>query len=95
MQCRRWGGPSLCLAMPTLGLQSYAGTRASAVPAGSPSEAGFGNRLPREVGKSPSLEVFQSYGDVALRDVEDGLGLALEISSLNDGHSGMGWSWTG
>lgn len=24
----------------------------------------------------------------------DGLGLALEISSLDDGHSGMGWSWT-
>lgn len=30
-------------------------------------------RLPREVGKSPSLEVFQSCGGVALRDKISGM----------------------
>ena len=35
------------------------------------------DRLPREVGESLPLEVFQSHGDVALRDVVSG-------------HSGMG-----
>ena len=32
------------------------------------------HRLHREVVKSPSLELFQSCGDVALRDVVIGLG---------------------
>ena len=50
-------------------------------------------QLPREVVGSPSLEVFQSHGDVALRDVVsrdggDWLGLDLGIpvvsSSLNN-----------
>ena len=31
---------------------------------------------------SPTLEVFQSCGDVALRDVASG-------------HGGLGWGWTG
>lgn len=30
-------------------------------------------RLPREVGKSPSLEVFQSCGGVALKDKISGM----------------------
>ena len=34
----------------------------------------------REVGGSPSLEVFQSCGDVALKDVVSGIG-------------GVGWGW--
>ena len=38
-------------------------------------------RLPREVGKSPSLEVLKKHGDVALRDV-------------GSGHGGEGWGWT-
>lgn len=33
------------------------------------------HRLSREVGDSPSLEVLQSHGDVALRDVGSGGGL--------------------
>ena len=37
-------------------------------------------QLPREVVGSPSLEVFQNRGDVALRDV-------------GSGHSGVGWGW--
>ena len=42
-------------------------------------------RLPREMGESPSLEAFQNCGDVALRDVcsghgGGGLGLGLGIS---------------
>jgi len=37
-------------------------------------------RMPREVGESPSLEVLQKHGDVALRDVASG-------------HGGMGWGW--
>ena len=50
-------------------------------------------RLPREVGMSPSPEVFQNRGDVAPRDIVighggDGLGLGwmiLEVfSNLND-----------
>ena len=39
------------------------------------------HRLPREVVGSPSLEVFQNRGDVALRDVVMGM-------------VGMGWGWT-
>ena len=38
-------------------------------------------QLPREVVGSPSLEVFQNRGDVALRDV-------------GSGHGGVGWGWT-
>ena len=38
-------------------------------------------QLPREVVGSLSLEVSQSHGDVALRDV-------------GSGHSGVGWGWT-
>ena len=40
----------------------------------------YWHRLPREVVESPSLEVFQSRVDVALRDV-------------GSGHGGMGWAW--
>jgi len=36
--------------------------------------------LPRDVMESPSLEVFEDCGDVALGDVVSG-------------HSGMGWGW--
>ena len=39
------------------------------------------NGLPREEVGSPSLEVFQNHGDVALRDV-------------GSGHGGVGWGWT-
>ena len=39
-------------------------------------------QLPREVVESPSLEVIQDRGDVALRDVVSG-------------HGGVGWGWTG
>ena len=38
-------------------------------------------QLPREVVGSPSMEVFQNRGDVALRDV-------------GSGHGGVGWGWT-
>jgi len=38
-------------------------------------------QLPREVVGSPSLEVFQNRGDVALRDV-------------GSGHGGVSWGWT-
>ena len=38
------------------------------------------HRLPREVVGSPSLEVFMSHGDVALRDV-------------GSRHGGVGWGW--
>ena len=38
----------------------------------------YWNRLPKEVGGSPSLEVFKSRVDVALRDVVSG-------------HGGVGW----
>ena len=38
-------------------------------------------QLPREVGESPSLEMFQSRGDVALKDV---------VSE----HGGVGWGRT-
>jgi len=37
--------------------------------------------LPKEVVESPSLEVLQNWGDVALRD-------------MASGHGGMGWGWT-
>jgi len=37
-------------------------------------------QLPREVGESLCLEVFQSHGDVALRDVVSGM-------------VGWGWVW--
>ena len=37
-------------------------------------------QLPSEVVGSPSLEMFQNCGDVALRDV-------------GSGHGGVGWSW--
>jgi len=46
------------------------------------------NGLPREVGESPSLEVSQSRGDVALRDVGSGQGggglgvMILEVLSI-------------
>lgn len=35
---------------------------------------------PREVVGSPSLEMFENHGDVALRD-------------MVSGHGGMGWGW--
>ena len=41
--------------------------------------------LPREVGGSPSLGVFQNHGDVALRDVGSGYGgggLGLDLGIL-------------
>ena len=38
-------------------------------------------QLPREVMGSLSLEMFQNYGDVALRDV-------------GSGHGGVSWDWT-
>jgi len=38
-------------------------------------------QLPRKVVESPSLGVFQSRGDVALRDVVSG-------------HGRVGWGWT-
>ena len=38
-------------------------------------------QLPRLVVGSPSLEVLQNHGDVALRDVVNG-------------HGGVGWGWT-
>ena len=38
-------------------------------------------QLPREVVGSPSLEVFQNHGDVALGD-------------MVSGHDGVGWDWT-
>ena len=38
-------------------------------------------QLPREVVGSPSLEVFQNRGDVALRDA-------------GSGNGGVGWGWT-
>ena len=47
-------------------------------------------RLPREVVRSPSLEVFRNHGDVALRDVGSGhggaglgLGILEAFSNLN------------
>ena len=41
------------------------------------------NRLPREVAESPSLQVLEKHGDVALRDMinghgEDGLTVGLD-----------------
>ena len=35
----------------------------------------------KEVGESPSLEVFKERGDVALKD-------------MVSGHGGLGWAWT-
>jgi len=43
--------------------------------------AGHWHRLPREVGESPSLEVFENHVDMALRDTVSG-------------HGVMGHSWT-
>ena len=48
-------------------------------PLGSP--RGWNRLLPRELVESLSLEVFESCGDVTLRDVVSGCG-------------GMGWGWT-
>jgi len=60
------------------------------------------HRLPREVVGSPSLEVFQNHGDVALRDVARGdgeVGLDLGISevfcNLNDSRSSLGQGLAG
>jgi len=41
----------------------------------------FHMRFSREVVESPSLELFQNHGDVALKDVVSG-------------HGGVGWCWT-
>lgn len=43
------------------------------------------NRVPKEVGESPSLEVFKSLADVALRDmVIGGIGRVNFIVGLKD-----------
>lgn len=49
------------------------------------------HRLPREVGESPSLEVFNNHVDVALRDTVSGhgLGLALVISEILSNRTGV------
>ena len=42
------------------------------------------HRLPREVGESPSLEVFENHGDMALSDTVSGHGGDGLMAGLND-----------
>ena len=46
--------------------------------------AGHWHRLPREVGESPSLEVFENHGDMALSDTVSGHGGDGLMAGLND-----------
>jgi len=55
------------------------------------------HRLPREVVKSPSLELFESHGDVALRDMVSGHGgdgLTAKLDDLLDVFSNLNDSMT-